>query len=137
MHPSFRLSGKARRTWAISLGWRLPDQYTARLQDSRSSRERANCRDARFCEAVLKGAQLDGAEFAGAELKGVMMDAHTSLDGVHWDYPKEFVEARFDDPASVFRALGGHAREVSDYRANERFYRLEMSALHLLAIGAV
>jgi Pentapeptide repeats (8 copies) len=96
----------------------------------------ANCRDANFSDAILRGAQLDGADLKGAGLKGVVLDDHTSIDGVRWEYPKEYYEARFDDAASVFRTLARHARDVSDYRANEYFYRLEMTALHLRAIGA-
>jgi pentapeptide repeat protein len=94
------------------------------------------CRKGSLCGASLSGAQLDGADLRGSGLKGIILDVRTSIDGVHWEYPKEFHEARFGDAAAIFRVLGRHARDVSDYGASEYFYRLEMTALHLLAIGA-
>jgi uncharacterized protein YjbI with pentapeptide repeats len=102
----------------------------------RARAHRAKCQGAYLYDAIFTGAQFDGAEFQGAGLRGIVLDDHTSVEGVRWGYPREYREARFDDAASVFRTLARHARDVSDYRTSEHFYWLEMTSLHLLAIGA-
>lgn len=101
-----------------------------------SALDLADAQGANFEGADLSGASLEETRLDGAYLFGVKLDLRTEASDADWGLPGEFKECRYKRAANIFRALSTHFRSVSNHEEAEKFYYLEMTALHLEAIHA-
>ncbi len=98
--------------------------------------DQADATDANFEDADLSSASLQGTTFDRCYLHGIKLSPDTISYNAEWRLPAEFIEGHFDRAAHVFRALSGHFHSVSYHHESTQFYFLEMTALHLAAIGS-